>query len=184
MVGRLPDARDCARLGFAREGDEIALVGPFAPSLPASELAKLRGEALPDGLPEIDIAAVVAAHEAVRESVRAGRVSSAHDIAEGGIAVALAECCLAGGLGAAVELSTSGTAEEGLFGEAPGGFLLSGDAAAITALCGGGAGRRIGIVGGDALTIEVPGGEAREALSWSLEELSSAHSEGLAAFFA
>ena len=50
MVGRLPDARRAGRLGFAREGDAIALVGPFAPSLAASELAKLRGEALPDGL--------------------------------------------------------------------------------------------------------------------------------------
>jgi phosphoribosylformylglycinamidine synthase len=184
MVGRLPDARDCAGLGFAREGDEIALIGPFAPSLPASELAKLRGEALPDGLPDIDIAAVAAVHEAVRESVRAGRVSSAHDIAEGGVAVALAECCLAGGLGASAELSLSGTAEQQLFGEATGGFLLSGDAGAIAALCAGGAGRRIGTVGGDALTIDVSGGGAREGVSWSLKELSSAYSEGLAAFFA
>ncbi|MEA2335048.1 MAG: phosphoribosylformylglycinamidine synthase subunit PurL, partial [Solirubrobacteraceae bacterium] len=50
MVGRLPDARLAGRLGFRHAGEEIALVGPFAPSLGASELAKLRGEALPDGL--------------------------------------------------------------------------------------------------------------------------------------
>ena len=55
MVGRLPDARRAGRLGFAEEGDAIALVGPFAPSLAASELAKLRGEPLPDGLPEFDL---------------------------------------------------------------------------------------------------------------------------------
>ncbi len=61
MVGLLPDARMAGRLGFARAGEEIALVGPFAPSLGASELAKLRGEALPDGLAEIDIDAVRAA---------------------------------------------------------------------------------------------------------------------------
>src|SRR6185437_9253369 len=58
MVGLLPDARRAGRLGFARAGEEIALVGPFAPSLVASELAKLRGEALPDGLPETDLEAV------------------------------------------------------------------------------------------------------------------------------
>ncbi len=107
MVGRMPDARRAGRMGFAREGEEIALVGPFAPSLAASELAKLRGEPLPDGLPEIDVQAVLAAQAAVREAVRAGALSSAHDIAEGGLAVALAECCLAGELGAKVTLGAS-----------------------------------------------------------------------------
>ena len=72
MVGTLPDAGRAGRLGFLREGDEIALVGPFAPWLPASELAKLLGEPLPDGLPGIDIAAVGAAQAAVREGVRSG----------------------------------------------------------------------------------------------------------------
>jgi phosphoribosylformylglycinamidine synthase len=47
---------------------------------------------------------VRAAHSFVRAAVRDGLLSSAHDIAEGGLAVALAECCLAGGLGAAVGL--------------------------------------------------------------------------------
>ena len=51
MVGRLPDALRAGRLGFQRAGEEIALVGPFDPSLAASELEKLRGEPLPDGLP-------------------------------------------------------------------------------------------------------------------------------------
>ncbi|HEY3960151.1 MAG TPA: phosphoribosylformylglycinamidine synthase subunit PurL [Solirubrobacteraceae bacterium] len=104
MVGRLPDARRAGRLGFARAGDAIALVGPFVASLAASELAKLRGEGLPDGLAQIDIAAVAAAQAAVRDAVRAGVLASAHDIAEGGLAVALAECCLGGDLGAEVGL--------------------------------------------------------------------------------
>jgi phosphoribosylformylglycinamidine synthase subunit PurL len=104
MVGRLPNARRAAQLGFARAGDEIALVGAWRPSLDASELAKLLGQPLPDGLPPLDVAAVAATQAAVREAVRAGALSSAHDIAEGGLAVALAECCLAGGIGAQVEL--------------------------------------------------------------------------------
>src|SRR6476469_6727669 len=41
MVGRLPDAARAGRLGFGAEGDAVALVGPFAPSLGASELSKL-----------------------------------------------------------------------------------------------------------------------------------------------
>ena len=81
-----------------RAGDAIALVGPFDPSLAGSELAKLRGaapgwRAARRSTPR----AIRDAHEAVRERVRSGVVRSAHDIAEGGIAVALAECCVAGG---------------------------------------------------------------------------------------
>ncbi len=47
MVGGLPDARRAAQLGFGEEGSAIALVGPFAPALAASEVAKLRGELCP-----------------------------------------------------------------------------------------------------------------------------------------
>ena len=109
IVGRLADVRRAGRLGFARAGDAIALVGPFRPSLAAAELAKLWGEPLPDGLPEVDLAGALAAQAAVREAVAAGLLASAHDIAEGGLGVALAECCLVGGTGATVELPLAGT---------------------------------------------------------------------------
>jgi phosphoribosylformylglycinamidine synthase len=157
MVGKLPDAPRAGRTGFAREGDAIALVGPFGPSLVGSELAKLRGQAPAGPLPVFDADAVRAGHALVREAVRAGRVVSAHDIAEGGLAVALAECCLAGGLGAVVSLaaglgaaaSVAGGFEE-LFGEAPGrGFIVSGPAEALAGL-----GAIIGHVGGPDLEIE------------------------------
>ena len=108
MVGRLPDATRAGRLGFAARGRRRRarrLGAGHGPSLAASELAKLRGEPLPDGLPEIDLDAVIAAQAAIRDAVRAGALSSAHDIAEGGLAVALAECCLAGRLGAELELA-------------------------------------------------------------------------------
>jgi phosphoribosylformylglycinamidine synthase len=174
MVGRLPDARRAGRLGFARVGDEIALVGPFAPSPAASELAKLRGEPLPDGLPAVDIAAVANAQAAIREAVREGALSSAHDIAEGGLAVALAECCLAGSLGAVVELSDP-------FGEGPGGFVVSASQEALRELGEHVSVRPLGTVGGDVLTIAITGetvaGEtANAAMTITLAELSEAHS--------
>jgi phosphoribosylformylglycinamidine synthase subunit PurL len=184
MVGRIPDARDAGRLGFARAGDEIALLGPFTPSHPASELAKLRGEPLPEELPEIDIPAVAAAHTAVRDAVRAGEISSAHDIAEGGLAVALAECCLAGGLGASVELAPWESATDELFGEGPGGFLVSGAPQAMRALSERVPVRRLGTVGGEELRIEPADGTAPGALALTLAELSKAYSEGLAEYFA
>ena len=178
MVGRLPDARRAGRLGFARAGDRIALVGPFAPSLAASELSKLRGEPLPDRLPSIDLEAVIAAQAAVREGVRTGTLASAHDVAEGGLAVALAECCLAGAIGAEVELEGG---EEELFGEGAGGFIVSGAADALDQLALRVRVRPLGTVGGEAFTVSTADG--RTLLSAGLAELSGAHAT-LAALFA
>jgi phosphoribosylformylglycinamidine synthase subunit PurL len=146
MVGRLPDPARAGRLAFAREGDVVALVGDFSgASLAGSELAKLRGEAVEGPLPALDAAAVRAAHETVRALVNTGAARSAHDIAEGGIAVALAECCIAGGIGAAVSVP------DGVdpFAEAPGrAFLVSGSEEALRGQA------IIGRVGGGALVLE------------------------------
>jgi phosphoribosylformylglycinamidine (FGAM) synthase-like enzyme len=183
IVGRLPDARRAGRLGFLRDGHHIALVGPFAPALDAGELHKLLGRPLPDGLPEIDVQAVAAAHAAVRHGVREGLVASAHDVAEGGLAVALAECCLAGGIGAQVELTAelweSSSPVAALFGEGPGGFVVSGDADALLALARH-AGEAvavvtIGRVGDDSLTIVEAGAGAGTMLTLTLDELAGAH---------
>jgi phosphoribosylformylglycinamidine synthase len=185
MVGLLPDARRAGRLGFAGEGDEIALAGPFVPSLAAGELEKLRGEPLPDGLPEFDLEAVRATQLAVRDAVRQGRLSSAHDIAEGGLAVALAECCLAGSLGAEIDLGSPASAQLSteLFGEGPGGFIVSGPEDALRDLAERAPLRVIGTVGGEALKV---GGDALKiagaAITITLAELADAHS-GLVELF-
>ncbi len=178
MVGRLPDAERAGRLGFAQEGDAVAIAGHFAPSLAASELAKLRGEALPDGLPPFEIEQVIAAQEAIREAVREGLLSSAHDIAEGGFAVALAECCLAGGIGATVALGPSEDPWTHLFGEGPGGFVVSGHPTAIAQLAERVTLDVFGAVGGDALHITI----ADEQLDVPLDELREAH-DALRRFF-
>jgi phosphoribosylformylglycinamidine synthase II len=202
MVGRLPDARRAGRLGFARAGDEIALVGPFAPSLAASELAKLLGQPLPDGLARIDIAAVAATQDAVRAAVRAGALASAHDIAEGGLAVALAECCIAGGLGAQVELGEGfweaippvlasahspaalpAAVIVALFGEAPGGFVVSGATRALRGLAQQVPLMPLGRVGEDTLSIVEAGARSGMMLTLSLDELTGAHAQ-LAQLFA
>jgi phosphoribosylformylglycinamidine synthase II len=170
MVGRLPDARRAGTLGFQHEGDLIVLAGPFEPSLDASELAKLRGESLPSGLPEIDIQAVRAAQIAVRDAAREGLLSSAHDIAEGGVAVALAECCLAGDVGASVELSAEQPLTA-LFGEGPGGFLLSGAEARLEQLAERMQVLVIGVVGGSSLTVRA----GARVLQCTLRRLAESH---------
>ncbi|MGZ5347114.1 MAG: phosphoribosylformylglycinamidine synthase subunit PurL, partial [Solirubrobacterales bacterium] len=151
MVGELPDARRAGRLGFCAEGDVVALLAAasWAPSLGGSELSKLRGEPLASDLPHADLGELHALHAAVRQAVRAGSLHSAHDVAEGGLAVALAECCIAGGIGASVELADA--AEPRVFGEGPGAFVVSGTAAAMAAF--GAAATVLGEVGGDALEI-------------------------------
>jgi phosphoribosylformylglycinamidine synthase II len=173
MVGRLPDATRAGHLGFAREHDAIALAGWNAsPSLDAGELAKLRGEPLPDGLPEVDLARERAVLEAIRDAVRAGAVSSCHDVAEGGFLVAVAEACLAGGLGATLDLGAVDDPWSHLFGERPGGFVLSGPRPALEDLAARIPVDVFGTVGGDALDVAIGGTRER----WTLAELSEAHS--------
>jgi phosphoribosylformylglycinamidine synthase len=169
LVGELPDAARAGRLGFTTPGAAVALIAAdsWAPSAAASELAKLRGEPVAGPLPAAELGELKALHAAVRQAVRAGALHSAHDVAEGGVAVALAEAALACGLGAAV----SGLDDAELFGEGPGAFLVSGDAEALRAF--GAAARIIGEVGGDALSID-------GVLNVPLVELERAHSGGLA----
>ena len=84
--------------------------------------------------------------------MRAGALRSVHDVAEGGLAVALAEACLAGGLGATVDLSPLRPAGEALlFGEGPGAFVVSGPEQSLRAF--GSAATRIGTVTGSDLVI-------------------------------
>jgi len=166
MVGRLPDPTRAGRLAFETDGDAIAIIGGFAPARAGSELAKLCGEGIAGPLPALDGAAAREAHATVRALVNSGALRSAHDIAEGGVAVALAECCIAGGVGATVELP----AGVDLFAEAPGrAFIVSGPEAALTGQT------VIGRVGGEALAI---GSELRVAIA----ELEAARSGGLAPF--
>jgi phosphoribosylformylglycinamidine synthase subunit PurL len=156
MVGELPDPAKTAPSSFQREGDAIALLGPFAPTMHGSELTKQRGE-LEAGLPEPDVAGVAEACRIVRDAVRAGRVASAHDVSDGGLASALAECSIGAGIGLRADLQDlrerGCTPEEALFGEGTGGFVLSGDRAELEAL----GALIIGTVGGS--TIELAAGD-------------------------
>jgi phosphoribosylformylglycinamidine synthase II len=175
MVGELPDPRRAGRLGFAAEGDTVALIAAgWAPSLTGSELGKLRGEPLEGELPHADLGELRALHAAVRQGVRSGALRSAHDVAEGGLAVALAEACLAGGIGATIDFGAE-VEEAALFGEGPGAFVVSGPREALSRF--GGAAHVLGTVGGGALRIE-------GVLAVPLQDLSRAHASGLAGLMA
>ncbi|MEX0973369.1 MAG: phosphoribosylformylglycinamidine synthase subunit PurL [Solirubrobacterales bacterium] len=184
MVGELPDPLLAAPSAFATAGDAIALLGPFEPTLAGSELAKLRGE-LGAGLPQPDVAAVAAACAAVCAAVRAGKLASAHDVSDGGLACALAEAAIGAGLGCEVDLQhlreRGCSPEEALFGEGPGGFLISGEREKLESLAGDGvAVLPLGRVGGEAIEIAagdrsltVPLAEAERAWRSLGERLAS-----------
>jgi phosphoribosylformylglycinamidine synthase len=128
MVGELPDPATVPGSGL-RDGDAVLLVGPFAPSLAGSELVKLRGE-LAAGLPGNEIGPVAAMLSLVRGLVRSAKVGGAHDASDGGLACAVAEMAIAGGTGAELDLDPlvdlrGCSGETALFGEGPGGILLS-----------------------------------------------------------
>jgi phosphoribosylformylglycinamidine synthase len=180
LVGELPDPADVPTLAPG-EGDRLALAGPFAPSLAGSELAKLRGELGP-GLPGTDLAAADRALGLVRALARGGTLRAIADVSEGGVATALAELAVAGGVGVEADLddlveAVGCSGEAALFGEGPCGFVLAGDEAAIAGAvsAAGEAGVPafgIGVAGGAALRISA----AESDLTLALRDVTSAWS--------
>jgi len=162
MVGELPDPERAPGIA-PHEGDRVVLLGPFAPSLAGSELAKLRGE-LDNGLPHASIPEAAKALAFVRTRVRAGGISAAHDVSDGGLACCLAEMAMAAGIGVDIDLDPlvelrGGSGETCLFGEGPGGIVLALPAGELTDLLD--AARAAGIeaidlgsVGGDRVEID------------------------------
>ncbi|MGH2986059.1 MAG: phosphoribosylformylglycinamidine synthase subunit PurL, partial [Solirubrobacterales bacterium] len=102
MVGELPVPSRAGGLAL-RDGDAIAVCGPFSPSLAGSELAKRRGELGP-GLPSLPIDDVRGAIELVLDAVRSSEATAAHDVSDGGLACALAEMAIAAGEGLEADL--------------------------------------------------------------------------------
>ncbi|MGA7397042.1 MAG: phosphoribosylformylglycinamidine synthase subunit PurL [Solirubrobacterales bacterium] len=175
MVGELPDPAKCGGQRW-QDGDWIALVGPFNPSLAGSELEKSRGQ-LGRGLPEFEIAPVAAAIELVRDGVRSGRIRTARDVSDGGITTLLAEMALDSGIGCDVNLAPvialhDCSEEDALFGEGPGGFILAGDRQSIEEL--GGQGVQLELLG------RVEGNEVKASAGESSVEILVA--EAKAAF--
>ncbi|QXX74873.1 phosphoribosylformylglycinamidine synthase subunit PurL [Methylovirgula sp. HY1] len=158
-VGVLEDASRTQTIGFKRPGDSILLIGVTAGALGASAyLREVFGRE--DGAPPpVDLAAERKNGTFVRGLVRNRAVTAAHDLSEGGLAVALAEMALAGGIGAKLDIEPALPRHGFLFGEDQARYLLTAapekaEAIAAAALAEGIACLIIGATGGDALTIE------------------------------
>jgi len=184
VVGLLQDAERRTTQWFKAAGDIVVLLGQPEGRLGGSEYlqtvhGRLAGEPAP-----LDLGRERAVQAACLAAIEAGCVQSAHDAAEGGLAVALAECCITGPsrLGAEVTLPAPGRVDEVLFGEAPSRILVTaapGDVERLVRIVAEWAvpAKVVGRVGGDRLEIRV-GTEPR--VSVATEALADAFENGLA----
>ena len=119
MVGLVPDLTKICGQSWTKEGDVIYLLGNSNYVLGGSEyLAAVHGK-VAGKPPVVDFALEKSVQTACRYGIRQGWIQSAHDLAEGGLAVALAEACIGNSLGATVKISVSESQrlDEILFGE-------------------------------------------------------------------
>jgi phosphoribosylformylglycinamidine synthase len=108
MIGLIDSITHITRANFQSEHDTIVLLGEPTAELGGSEyLARVHG-VVAGPPPACDLEAEYALIDALLESIQGGVVTSAHDVADGGLAVALAECCImdrSAPRGASVDLS-------------------------------------------------------------------------------
>ncbi len=171
-VGLIGDHSKHATVGGACEHDVIFLIGA-----PASHLGQstylLECLDLEDGPPPpVDLSLERKHGEFVRAAIQSDYATSCHDISDGGLAIALAEMCLANGLGADISLEMQCPHGE-LFGEDQARYLFSveqkwADMFAANAEDNAIAFTRLGTVGGDSLKIG-------EKIAISVDELRKTH---------
>ena len=122
-VGLVEDVAKAVSLAFKAAGEDVLLVGGAPGWLGRSQWLMIvagRDEGAP---PPVDLAAERRNGEFVLSLIRAGRVGAVHDLSDGGLAVALAEMALAGGIGATVE--AHGPEHAFLFGEDQSRYVLT-----------------------------------------------------------
>lgn len=125
MLGKLESLQPSTTLAFQREGDIIALLGPQSDHCGGSEyVAQIHG-VVTGRAPSIDLDMEVRVQSVCRQIIRAGLISSAHDCSQGGLAVALAESAIAGGVGFQVDIPGEGRADSLLFGEGQSRIVVS-----------------------------------------------------------
>lgn len=124
MVGLVSDLKHITTQSFKQAGDLVYIVGETKSEFGGSELQKLIHGEIFGKAPELDLAVEEKRQGQILEAIRAGVVQSAHDVAEGGIAVALAESVMgAAGLGAVVGLNDEAVSV--LFSETQSRFVIS-----------------------------------------------------------
>jgi phosphoribosylformylglycinamidine synthase len=187
MVGLVKDARATATAAIEKPDQAILLVGAGVPELTASEYLSVVHGQTGDRPPAIDLAAEGALAEFCARVIERGHVKTAHDVSDGGIAVALAEMCITGpGIGCEVGIPTSARGDLCLFGESGARVLISVDAAELDAVeseartlgvplmrLGSSGGDRVRIDAADGTLVDVSVGELHEAWNTALPRIAT-----------
>jgi phosphoribosylformylglycinamidine synthase len=159
VVGLVEDAARVTTAWFKEEGDAVYLLGETHDDLGGSELLKLVHGRVAGRPPRLDLLAEKRLQALVLEAAAAGLLRSAHDCSDGGLAVALAECCFRGeepGPGGSFDLPGSMRPDLLLFSESPSRMVVTTrDEAHLRAAAHrhGVPCARLGVVGGDRLTL-------------------------------
>jgi len=129
MTGLVKSLDHVTTMEFKNAGDFVILIGETREELGASEYLDVIHNLVTGDVPELDLELERKAQDYILDIIRKGLVRSAHDLGDGGLAVALAESCIAGELGAEVSLDLDMRADALLFGESQTRFMLSADGA-------------------------------------------------------
>ena len=178
MVGLLDDISHATTQWFKAEGDVVFLLGETFEELGGSEYLKVIHNMEVGQAPRLDLERERGVQQACLAAIRAGIVSSAHDCADGGLAVTLAECCLAAPgarLGANLTLPGDMRPDALLFGESASRIVVSvrpehAEELRAIARRHGASCAELGVAGGDHLTLQGEGFTLRvpvEAIHWA-----------------
>jgi len=181
MVGLIEDYGRRLQAGFRNEGDFVLLIGSSHNDLGGSEYLKLVHGLVGGRPPALDLTRERAVMKLVLAAAQSGLLRSAHDCSDGGMLVALAECCLLGGIGVrcpALQPEAPLRLDAAFFGESPGRFIVSAASRAMPELQT--LARRhhveislLGMAGGQVLEFEgqlrLPLAEMRQAWEGGLE---------------
>jgi phosphoribosylformylglycinamidine synthase subunit PurL len=185
VLGVLDDAAARVPMGFHENGDVVLLLGETREELSGSEWAWVTHQHLGGCPPAVDLAAEQRLATLIDRANRVGHLRSAHDLSDGGLAQALAECCLRYGVGATLAVPEAFQADPFplLFSESTARVLISvprGREVAFTGLCAemGVPWSPLGVVTGPGTPLEVAG-----RFQIPLDELRRAWSETIPARF-
>ncbi len=124
MVGLVHDLKHVTTQEFKQAGDLVYIIGETKAEFGGSELQKMLHGKIFGQSPSIDLDVELKRQKQVLAAIQAGLIQSAHDVAEGGLAVAISESAIgANGLGATVKLDGEATAA--LFAESQSRFVIT-----------------------------------------------------------
>jgi phosphoribosylformylglycinamidine synthase len=122
-IGIIDDVSQAVTMDLKEAGNSIFMAGAFDPVFGGSHFSLVAKQSLDEGIPETD-EINPRVYEAIHEAMLAGLIRSAHDLSEGGLAVAAAEMCIGGRLGMKLESNAKNDSARDLFGESSGTLLL------------------------------------------------------------